>query len=184
MQGIVQKTVKLMKKEDKFQVIESITEKLKNNEIFYLTDTADLDVETINNLRRQCFKRNVTMQVVKNTLLRKAMENSEKDFGKLYDVLKGATSLMISDTGNVPAKLIKEFRKSSPKPILKGAYIQESIYIGDNQLDILESLKSKEELIGDIIGLLQSPAKNVVSALKSGGTTIAGVLKTLSEKES
>ncbi len=172
-----------MKKEDKFQVIESITEKLENNEIFYLTDTSELDVETINRLRRLCFKRNVTMQVVKNTLLRKAMEKSTKDFEQLYDVLKGATSIMVSDTGNVPAKLIKEFRKSSPKPILKGAYIQESIYIGESQLDILESLKSKEELIGDIIGLLQSPAKNVISALQSGGNILAGVLKTLSEKE-
>ncbi|TVQ08111.1 MAG: 50S ribosomal protein L10 [Bacteroidetes bacterium] len=172
-----------MKKVDKFQVIESITEKLENNEIFYLTDTSELDVETINRLRRLCFKRNVTMQVVKNTLLRKAMEKSTKDFEKLYDVLKGATSIMVSDTGNVPAKLIKEFRKTSPKPILKGAYIQESIYIGDSQLDTLESLKSKEELIGDIIGLLQSPAKNVISALQSGGNILAGVLKTLSEKE-
>lgn len=172
-----------MKKEDKFQVIESITEKLKANEVFYLTDTSDLDVETINRLRRMCFKRNVTMKVIKNSLLRKAMEKSDKNFEKLYDVLKGATSLMISDTGNVPAKLIKEFRKTSPKPILKGAYIQEAIFIGDNQLDTLENLKTKDELVGEIIGLLQSPAKNVISALKSGGNTIAGVLKTLSEKE-
>ena len=172
-----------MKKEDKFQVIESVTEKLENNEVFYLTDTSELDVETINRLRRLCFRKNVSMQVIKNSLLRKAMEKSGKDFEKLYDVLKGATSLMISDTGNVPAKLIKEFRKTSSKPILKGAYVQESIYIGDSQLDLLEGIKSKEELIGDIIGLLQSPAKNVISALQSGGNTIAGVLKTLSEKE-
>jgi large subunit ribosomal protein L10 len=172
-----------MKKEDKLQVIESLTEKLKNNEIFYLTDTSELDVETVNKLRRLCFRRNVSMQVVKNSLLRKAMEQSEKDCTALYEIMKGATSIMFSDTGNVPAKLIKEFRKTSPKPILKGAYVQESIYIGDNQLDALESLKSKEELIGDIIGLLQSPAKNVVSALQSGGNKLAGVLKTLSERE-
>ncbi len=172
-----------MKKEDKFQVIESITEKLKNNDVFYLTDTSQLDVETINRLRRLCYRRNVSMQVVKNTLLRKAMENSDKPFEKLFDVLKGATSIMVSDTGNIPAKLIKEFRKNSPKPILKGAYVQESIYIGDDQLDVLGNLKSKEELLGEIIGLLQSPAINVISALKSGGNTIAGVLKTLSEKE-
>ncbi len=172
-----------MRKDDKFQVIESLTEKLENNEIFYLTDTSELDVETINRLRRLCFRRNVSMEVVKNTLLRKAMEKSAKDFEPLYNVLKGATSLMVSDTGNVPAKLIKEFRKTSPKPILKGAYIQEAIFIGESQLDALESLKSKEELIGDIIGLLQSPAQNVISALQSGGNTIAGVLKTLSEKE-
>lgn len=172
-----------MKKDDKVQVIESLTEKLKNNEIFYFTDTSDLKVETINNLRRLCFKRNVSMEVVKNTLLRKAMEKSEKDFQPLFDVLKGPTSMMISDTGNIPAKLIKEFRKNSPKPILKGAYIEESVYIGEQQLDVLESIKSKEELIGDIIGLLQSPANNVVSALKSGGNTLAGLMKTLSEKE-
>jgi large subunit ribosomal protein L10 len=172
-----------MKKEDKFQVIESLTEKLKNNDIFYLTDTSDLDVETINRLRRLCFRRNVSMHVVKNSLLQKAMERSEKDCTDLFGVLKGPTSIMFSDTGNVPAKLIKEFRKTSPKPLLKGAYVQESIYVGDAQLDALESLKSKEELIGDIIGLLQSPAKNVVSALQSGGNILAGVLKTLSEKE-
>ncbi len=172
-----------MKREDKFQVIESLTEKLANNEVFYLTDTSELNVETINKLRRLCFKKNVSMHVVKNTLLRKAMEKSEKDFELLYDATKGPTSLLISDTGNVPAKLIKEFRKTSPKPILKGAYIEESIYIGDNQLDILESIKSKEELIGDIIGLLQSPAKNVIASLQSGGNTLSGVLKTLSEKE-
>lgn len=172
-----------MKKNEKFQVIESITEKLKNNEVFYLTDTSGLDVETINRLRRLCFRKEVSMQVVKNSLLRKAMEQSEKDFSPLFDIMKGATSLMIGQTGNAPAKLIKEFRKTSPKPILKGAYVEESIYIGDDQLDMLESIKSKEELIGDIIGLLQSPAKNVVSALQSGGNTIAGLLKTLSEKE-
>ena len=130
-----------------------------------------------------CFKRGVSMQVVKNTLLKKAMEKSQKDFEPLFDVLKGATSLMIAQVGNGPGKVIKEFRKNSSKPILKGAWIEESIYIGDDQLENLASLKSKEELIGDIIGLLQSPANNVVSALKSGGNTLSGVLKTLSEKE-
>lgn len=173
-----------MKREDKYQIIESLTEKLKGGDVVYLTDTSDLDVETINKLRRLCFRRNVNLQVVKNTLLRKAMEASEKNFEPLYEVLKGSTSIMISDTGNVPARLIKEFRKSSPKPILKGAYVQEAIFIGEEQLETLVNLKSKEELIGDLIGLLQSPARNVISALQSGGTTIAGVLKTLSEKES
>lgn len=173
-----------MKREDKYQIIESLTEKLKGREVIYLTDTSDLDVETINKLRRLCFRRNVTLQVVKNTLLRKAMDASEKNFEPLYDVLKGATSIMLAETANGPARLIKEFRKSSPKPILKGAYVQESFFFGDDQLDTLVSLKSKEELIGDLIGLLQSPARNVISALQSGGTTIAGVLKTLSEKES
>jgi large subunit ribosomal protein L10 len=173
-----------MKREDKYQIIESLTQKLKGREVVYLTDTSDLDVETINKLRRLCFRRNVTLQVVKNTLLRKAMDASEKNFEPLYDVLKGATSIMLAETANVPARLIKEFRKSSPKPILKGAYVQESFFFGDDQLDTLVSLKSKEELLGDLIGLLQSPARNVISALQSGGTTIAGVLKTLSEKES
>ncbi len=173
-----------MKREDKYQIIESLTENLKSREVVYLTDTSDLDVETINKLRRLCFRRNVTLQVVKNTLLRKAMEASEKNFEPLFEVLKGSTSIMLAETANVPARLIKEFRKSSPKPILKGAYVQESFFIGDDQLDMLVSLKSKEELIGDLIGLLQSPARNVISALQSGGSTIAGVLKTLSEKES
>ncbi len=172
-----------MKREEKNQVIESIAEKLKSNEIFYLTDTSELNVETINKLRRLCFRRKVQLEVVKNTLLKKAMEQSDKELEPLYEALKGPTSIMFSETENVPAKLIKEFRKASPKPLLKGAYIQEAIYIGDDQLDLLASLKSKEELIGDIIGLLQSPATNVISALKSGGNTIAGVVKTLSEKQ-
>jgi large subunit ribosomal protein L10 len=172
-----------MKKEEKYQIIESLTEKLKNEEIFYLTDTSDLDVETINKLRRLCFRRNVSLQVVKNTLLKKAMEKSEKNYEPLYDVLKGATSIMFSSTGNVPARLIKEFRKTSPKPIIKGAYIQEAFFFGDNQLETLSNIKSKEELLGDLIGLLQSPAKNVISALQSGGNILAGVVKTLSEKQ-
>jgi len=172
-----------MKREDKYQIIESLTEKLKSRDVVYLTDTSNLDVETINKLRRLCFRRNVSLQVVKNTLLRKAMEASEKNFEPLYEALKGATSVMMADTANTPARLIKEFRKTSPKPILKGAYVQEAFFIGDDQLDTLTNLKSKEELIGDLIGLLQSPARNVISALQSGGSTIAGVLKTLSEKE-
>ncbi len=172
-----------MKKEEKYQVIESLTEKLKNSDFFYLTDTSALDVETINRLRRLCFRRDVSLQVVKNTLLRKAMEKSEKNFEPLYDVLKGATSIMFAEVGNVPGRLIKEFRKTSPKPIVKGAYIQEAFFFGDSQLEALSNIKSKDELLGDLIGLLQSPAKNVISALQSGGGILAGVLKTLSEKE-
>lgn len=172
-----------MKREEKYQIIESLTEKLKTSDFFYLTDTSELDVETINKLRRLCFKKEVSLQVVKNTLLKKAMDKSEKDFEPLYDVLKGATSIMFADTGNVPARLIKEFRKTSPKPIIKGAYIQEAYFIGDNQLEALSNIKSKDELLGDLIGLLQSPAKNIVSALQSGGGILAGVVKTLSEKE-
>ena len=172
-----------MKKEEKHQVIDSLTEKLKSNDIFYLTDTSELNVEKVNQLRRLCFRRKVQLEVVKNTLLKIAMKQSEKELDPLYDILKGPTSIMFSETGNVPAKLIKEFRKNNPKPLLKGAYIQEAIYVGDDQLDTLTKLKSKEELVGDIIGLLQSPATNVISALKSGGNTIAGVVKTLSEKQ-
>lgn len=173
-----------MKREDKYQIIEALAEKLKTSDFFYLTDTSALNVETINNLRRLCFKREVSMQVVKNSLLRKAMEKSEKDLSPIFPALVGATSIMFADTGNVPARLIKEFRKTAPKPLLKGAYIQESFYFGDDQLDALTNIKSRDELIGDLIGLLQSPARNVISALQSGGSTIAGVLKTLSEKES
>ncbi len=170
-------------REEKYQIIESLTEKLKNSDIIYLADTSDLNVETINNLRRLCFRRNVSLEVVKNTLLKKAMEQSEKNLEPLFEVLAGSTSLMISDTGNVPARLIKDFRKKSDKPRLKGAYIEEAFFIGDDQLDVLTKIKSREELIGDLIGLLQSPAKNVIAALQSGGNTISGVLKTLSEKE-
>ncbi|MEQ9583522.1 MAG: 50S ribosomal protein L10, partial [Arenibacter sp.] len=133
-------------------------------------------------LRRACYKADIKLAVVKNTLLAKAMEASDKDFGELPSILKGNTSLMFSETGNAPAKLIKTFRKKSNKPLLKGAYIAEAIYVGDDQLDALESIKSKEEMVGEIIGLLQSPAKNVISGLKSGGGKLAGILKTLSER--
>ncbi|PHR11057.1 MULTISPECIES: 50S ribosomal protein L10 [Aequorivita] len=172
-----------MTREEKSQVIETLTAQLSDNANIYLADISGLDAGNTSNLRRACFKAGVQLAVVKNTLLKKAMESSDKDFGELTNILKGNTSLMISETGNAPAKVIKEFRKKSDKPLLKGAYIQESIYVGDNQLDSLVELKSKDELIGEIIGLLQSPAKNVISALKSGGSTIAGLVKTLSERE-
>ncbi|MDB9914050.1 50S ribosomal protein L10, partial [Flavobacteriaceae bacterium] len=133
--------------------------------------------------RRACYKAGVKLEVVKNTLLKKAMESSDKDFGELPEVLKGNTSIMLAETSNAPAKVIKAFRKKSDKPLLKGAFIEEAIYVGDDQLDTLVNIKSKDELIGDIIGLLQSPAKNVISALKSSGGTIAGIVKTLSERE-
>jgi len=173
-----------MKKEEKDKVIDDLSEALKTASNFYVTDISDLTVATTNELRRLCFKRNVKLTVVKNTLLRKAMERSERNFESLYPVLKGGTSLMVCEGANVPAKLIAEFRKTykMEKPILKGAYIQESTYIGNDQLAVLVSLKSKNELIGDIIGLLQSPAKNVISALQSGGHMISGIVKTLSEK--
>jgi large subunit ribosomal protein L10 len=172
-----------MTREEKSQVIEDLTAQLTDNTIIYLTDISGLDAANTSNLRRACFKANVKLAVVKNTLLAKAMEASDKDFGDLPSTLKGNTSVMYSDTGNAPAKIIQNFRKKSDKPLLKGAFIEEAVYIGDAQLDALVNIKSKEEVIGDIIGLLQSPAKNVISALKSSGGKLAGILKTLSEKE-
>lgn len=172
-----------MTREEKSQVIEELTAELANNANIYLADISGLNALTTSELRRACFKANVKLAVVKNTLLEKAMEASDRDFGNLPTVLKGNTSVMYSETGNVPAKLIKNFRKKSDKPLLKGAFIEECVYIGDNQLDMLIDIKSKEEMVGEIIGLLQSPAKNVISALKSSGGKLAGILKTLSEKE-
>jgi len=172
-----------MTREEKSQVIEDLTAQLAGFQTIYLADISGLDAGSTSNLRRACFKADVKLSVVKNTLLAKAMEAAEKDFADLPSVLKGNTSIMLSETGNAPAKVIKEFRKKSDKPLLKGAFVEEAVYIGDDYLDTLVNIKSKEEVIGDIIGLLQSPAKNVVSALKSGGGKIAGILKTLSEKE-
>ena len=171
-----------MTREEKSQVIQDLTAKLADTNTIYLADISGLDALTTSNLRRACFKANVKLAVVKNTLLSKAMEASDKDFGELPNVLKGNTSIMIAEAGNAPAKVIKEFRKKSDKPLLKGAFVEESIYVGDDQLDTLVNIKSKEELIGDIITLLQSPAKNVVSALQSGGNKLSGILSTLSEK--
>ncbi|WP_421807781.1 50S ribosomal protein L10 [Flagellimonas sp.] len=172
-----------MTREEKATVIKDLTAQLADNPNIYLADISGLNAVDTSNLRRACFKANIKLAVVKNTLLAKAMEASDKEFGELPEVLKGNTSLMLSETGNAPAKLIKNFRKKSDKPVLKGAFIEEAIYIGDNYLDALVEIKSKEEVIGDIIGLLQSPAKNVISGLKSGGGKLAGILKTLSEKE-
>ncbi|NRB61220.1 MAG: 50S ribosomal protein L10 [Winogradskyella sp.] len=172
-----------MTREEKSQVIEELTAQLADNTNIYLTDISGLDAASTSNLRRACFKSNIKLAVVKNTLLAKAMEASDKDFGELPETLKGNTSVMYAETGNAPAKIIKEFRKKSEKPLLKGAFIEEAIYVGDELLDTLVEIKSKEELLGEIITLLQSPAKNVISALKSGGGTIAGIVKTLSERE-
>ncbi|TDN89215.1 LSU ribosomal protein L10P [Salegentibacter sp. 24] len=172
-----------MTREEKSIVIEDLTAQLTDNSVVYLADISGLDAGTTSNLRRACFKANVKLAVVKNTLLSKAMEASDKEFGDLPSVLKGNTSIMFSDTGNAPAKVIKEFRKKNEKPLLKGAFVEEAVYVGDDYLDTLVNIKSKEEVIGDIVGLLQSPAKNVISALQSGGGKIAGILKTLSEKE-
>ena len=172
-----------MTKEEKSKYIEDLAAKLSESGVFYLTDTAGLDVETINNLRRKCFQSKVELLVVKNTLLKKAMQSLDgRDYSDLYETLHGPTAVMFSEVGNVPAKLIQEFRKKSDKPILKGAYIEEAVFTGDNQLDALAAIKSKNELVADIIALLQSPAKNVISGLSSGGNKLAGIIKTLETK--
>ena len=171
-----------MTKQEKIQEIENLTNEISSVKNLYVTDIAGLDALQTTALRRACFNANIKLSVVKNTLLVKAMDASEKDFGELQLVLKGNTSLMFSEASNSPAKLIKDFRKKSDKPLLKGAYIEESIYIGDDQIDFLESIKSKDELIGEVITILQSPAKNVILALQSGGSNISGILKTLSER--
>ena len=171
-----------MTREEKAVVIDDLTAQLAESGTIYLADISGLDAVTTSDLRRACFKANIKLSVVKNTLLSKAMEASDKEYGELPEVLKGNTAMMISEVGNAPAKLIKTFRKKSDKPILKGAFIEEAVYLGDDSLEALVNIKSKEELIGDVIGLLQSPAKNVISGLKSGGGKLAGILKTLSEK--
>lgn len=171
-----------MRKEDKQLLIESLAKLLTDNNNFYLTDISSLNAEDTSNLRRLCYKNGIKMRVVKNTLLRKAMEKVDRGYDELYVALKGNTSIMFAEAGNAPAKAIKDFRKKSERPILKGAFIEETVYLGDENLEFLTSIKSKDELIADIIALLQSPAKNVVSALQSGGQTLTGILKTLSEK--
>jgi len=171
-----------MNKVEKNQLIEVLDGMLTENKNFYLADISGLTAEENSSLRRLCFKREVSLQVVKNTLLKKALEKNASDFSELYDVLVGNTSIMIAEAGNAPAKVIKEFRKKNAKPILKAAHIDESLYIGDENLALLADIKSKEELIGDIITLLQSPAKNVISALQSGGNKLSGIVKALEEK--
>jgi len=172
-----------MRREEKEVIIENLVQRLDETKHFYLTDISALDAEQTSNLRRKCFEKDISLLVVKNTLLRQAMEKSEGDFNDLYDVLKDSTSIMFSETGNTPAKLIKEFRKTMEKPLLKAAFVEESVYIGDDQLDALSNIKSKDELLGDLLMLLQSPATNLVSALASSSSKMAGALLTLSEKE-
>lgn len=171
-----------MNKTNKQQVIDVLTQSFGEGNYFYFTDTSGLSVEQINGIRRKCFKEGVQLQVAKNTLIKKAMLAAGKYSDELDVVLAGPTAIMFTETGNLPAKLIKEFRKKLPKPLVKGAYIDSAVYVGDDQLDALTKIKSKEELIGDVIGLLQSPIKNVVSALQSGPNTIAGLVKALGER--
>lgn len=171
-----------MRKEEKTAIIEKIATTVGEYTNFYLTDIATLDAAKTSNLRRECNKQEIKLMVVKNTLFKKALEKVEGDFSQLESSLKGNTAIMFSNNANAPAKLIKTFAKGTDIPKLKAAYVQEGFYVGAENLDLLVSIKSKNELIGDVIGLLQSPAKNVISALQSGGNTIHGVLKTLSER--
>ena len=171
-----------MNKEEKHDLVLALTEQMNEFGNFYITDTSDLTVAKINDIRRKCFESEITMKVAKNSLIKKAMEAAGGDYAPIYDVLKGSSSILFSKSATAPAKLIKQLRKAGDKPVLKAAYIDSAIFIGDNQIDTLIKLKSKEQLIGEIIGLLQSPAKNVVSALQSGGSIIAGVVKTLQER--
>jgi len=172
-----------MTREEKSEIIQQLSDKLAEFPHFYLADTSAMSVEDINNLRGKLFEQGLSIRVVKNTLLSKAFDQHEGKFDEAQDVLTGTTAVVFTETANLPAKVIKEFRKGNEKPILKAALIEESLYLGDDQLKALAELKSKEELLGEIIGLLQSPAKNVVSALKSSGGKLAGILQTLSERE-
>ena len=171
-----------MNKKEKNEMIATLDGMLKDNNNFYLADISGLTAEENSALRRLCFKREVSLQVVKNTLLKKAFEKNDADFSELYSVLVGNTSIMQSEVANSAAKVIKEFRKKNKKPILKAAYLEESLYIGDENLSALADLKSKNELIGDIITLLQSPAKNVIASLESGGNKLSAIVKALKER--
>lgn len=171
-----------MRKEDKQIIIEGLTDHINTSKHFYLTDISGMNAEKTSSLRRKCFEKDIKLVVVKNTLFRKALEAAEGTYDEIFDSLKESTSVMFCETGNVPAKLIKEIRKSGDKPKLKAAFVEESVYIGDDQLNALSSIKSKEELIADVIALLQSPVKNVMSQLNSGANILHGVLDTLKEK--
>lgn len=174
-----------MTKDEKQQLVEELTEKFKAYPNFYIADAGGMTVAQVNDLRRLCFKSDITMTMVKNTLIRKALEQLDGDYSEVYGSLKRPSSILFATEENpsVPAKVLKEFRKSGEKPSLKAAVIDTAVFVGDDQLKVLIDLKSKAQLIGEVIGLLQSPAKNVVSALKSGGGKLAGILKTLSERE-
>ena len=171
-----------MTKEEKNQFIDVLDKSIQENSNFYLADISGLSAEESSKLRRLCFKREVSLQVVKNTLLKKALERNDSSFEELYDVLKGNTSIMFTDAANAPAKVIKEFRKKHDKPVFKAAYLDASFYIGEEYLDTLSQLKSKNEIIAEIIALLQSPAKNVISSLQSSGSKLSGIVKTLAER--
>ena len=172
-----------MRREEKNAIISELEEKLNQYNHFYLADISELNAADTSMLRRKCFEKEILLVVVKNTMLKKALEKFDGTFDELYSSLKNSTSVMFCDTGNTPAKLIQDFRKGHEKPILKAAFVEESIYVGENMLETLSTIKSKEELIGDVIALLQSPMNNLLSALKSGGSQLAGALQVLAEKE-
>ncbi len=175
-----------MTREEKTLVIESLKKKFEENDFFYLLNASSMTVGQVNELRSKFYKQNISMQVVKNTLVEKALADApaEKGYAELLSALKGPTALVFTEVANAPARIVKDFRgKEDEKPVLKGAYIDSSVYLGDDQLDLLASLKSKEELIGDIILLLQSPMKNVIGSLQSGGSTIMGLLKALEGRQ-
>ncbi|MEJ5054835.1 50S ribosomal protein L10 [Sphingobacterium sp. MYb382] len=171
-----------MRKEEKQEIVQALAEQIKSYGNFYITDTADLSVEKVNNIRRKCYEQGIIIKVAKNTLIEKALIEAGIDSEELRSVLKGASTLMLSEVATAPAKLIKQLRKEGDKPLLKAAYIQETAFVGDAQLNALVSLKSKEELVADVIAALQSPAKNVISALQSGGNTISGLVKALEQR--
>ena len=171
-----------MKREEKQVIIDNLTEQIKAHKHIYISDISELDAASTQELRMACFDANIKRIQVKNTLLRVALEGLDADYKEIYGVLKGSSAVMLSETGNAPAKLIKEFRKSHDKPVLKAAFVEECAYVGENQLDALVSIKSKEELLGDIVLLLQSPMQKLISALESGKNTIGGVLKTLEDR--
>ncbi|TVQ50405.1 MAG: 50S ribosomal protein L10 [Saprospirales bacterium] len=173
-----------MKKEKKVEVVELLKDKFANTPFFYITDASKLTVKEVNQFRTMCFEKGIEMKVVKNTLAKIAMESLDNGdmYAPLFDALKGPTAILFTDTANAPGKILREFRKTSDRPILKAAYIEESIYVGDEQIEALADLKSKEDLLGDVILLLQSPIKNVIGALQSGGNKLSGLLKALEER--
>jgi|TARA_B110000263_G_scaffold232216_1_gene228091 large subunit ribosomal protein L10 len=172
-----------MNKKEKNDLIDVLNNMLEENKNFYLADISGLTAEQSSSLRRLCYKQNVSIKVVKNTLLKKAFDKNSTNFDQLDDILKGNTSLMFADSAKAPANVIKDFRKKAEKPILKAAHIEEEFYIGDDNLSMLANLKSRNELIADIIMLLQSPAKNVVASLQSSSSKLSGIVKALSDKK-
>lgn len=171
-----------MKREEKQLIIDNLANQIQSYKHLYISDISGLDAAATQDLRKECFKAGIKLVQVKNTLLKVALDNLENNYEELYSVFAGSSAIMLSDTGNAPAKLIKEFGKKCGKPVLKGAFVEECVYVGENQLEALVSIKSKEELLGDIIGMLQSPMQNIISSLESGKNTIGGVLKTLEDR--